>query len=507
MTPRQINLAVVALVLVGFASSLSSTVVSSALPVIVGELDGTSDQYAWVITSTLLTTTATIPIWGKLADLFSKKLLLQIAITVFVVASILSGTSTSMVQLIGWRTVSGFGLGGVQALAMIALAAMVSARERGRFAGWFGAGGALAIVGGPLIGGVVVDILGWRAVFFVVIPIAVVAMVMLHITMRIPVVKRDAKIDYFGSLLLASGVSVLLIWVTLGGKSIDWLSAPSLWMSLGGVVLLGLAVFVESRVQDPIVPLGLLRQRTPVLATIASLAAGVALFGGAVFFGQYYQVGRGYSPTVAGLFTIPMMAGVFFASLLSGRQVTKTGNWKRVLIAGSLSLLVGFIALSFIGESTPMAYVVLGTTFVGVGMGMTQQNLVVAVQNSVPESEVGVATSVTTFFRMLGGTIGMAALAAVLSLLVANRVTEGLAEAGLPEDEVGAAGILNLDAMSETAAGIVRAAYANSMGTIFIAAAGLALIGLIAVLLIREVPLRTTMDDIDVVLDEETTGV
>jgi MFS family permease len=490
---RGVSVAVGALALVTFVSGFSSTVVTNALPVILGALNGSSTQYTWVITATLLTSTATTPIWGKLSDIASKKLLLQLSTAIFVLASVCSGLSQSAGELIAFRGVQGVGLGGVQALSLIALAALVPARERGRYGGWFGAASAVAIVSGPLIGGLVVDSIGWRAVFYIGVPFAILAMVLLQRTLHIPVVRQPVKIDYFGSSLLVAGVSLLLVWVSFAGHQFAWGSGASIALALAGVLVLTLAVYVESRATDPIVPLSLLRQRTPALSIIGSLGAGLALFGSAVFFGQYYQVGRGYSPTQAGLLSIPMMGGLFLSSLASGRLITKTGRWKRYLVIGATLVLVGFALLGTIGHATPIAFVVGAAAIVGVGVGMTQQNLVLAVQNSVAYRQVGVATSVTTFFRSLGGTIGIAGLGALLTARAQAGIAHGLLAAGLPKDAAGTGGSLAISKLPAAVATVVRASYANALGVIFLCGAGLAAVSLLAVLGIREVPLRTTL--------------
>ena len=399
---RRTVVAVAALALVTFVTSLSSTVVTNALPVILDALQGTSTQYTWVVTATLLTMTATTPLWGKLADLTGKRMLLQVATGIFLLATVLAGMSQSTGQLIACRALLGVGIGGVQALAMISLAALVPARERGRYGGWFGAAGALAIVGGPLVGGVIADGIGWRWVFYVPVPFTLLVMVLLQVTLNLPAVRRRVRIDYLGATLLVGGVSLLLLWVSFAGKAFGWGSPTSFALVAGGVIALVLAMVVESRAAEPVVPLWLLRARTPVLSIVGSLGAGMAMFGSAVFFGQYYQVARGYTPTHAGVLTVPMMGAVLVSSLVSGRWVTRTGRLKPFVVAGATLVLVGFTMLGFATHSTPLVYVVLASTLIGLGVGATMQNLVLAVQNSVPAGQVGVATSVTTFFRSLG---------------------------------------------------------------------------------------------------------
>lgn len=492
MSRRQVLEALSGMLLAMFTAFLSSTIVSNALPTIITDLHGTQSQYTWVVTATLLASTATTPIWGKLADLFSKKLLVQLATTIFTVGSILAGFSSSVGVLIGWRVLQGVGLGGLQALIMIVMAAMISPRERGRYTGVISTVMSVAPVAGPLIGGLIVDTdwLGWRWCFWVGAPLAVVALVVVQRTLNLPVVKRKVSIDYLGAALVASGVSALLIWVTLAGNQFAWGSTTSLVLAGLGAVLIAAFLVVEARAKEPIIPLRLFRDRTTTLAILASIAVGVAMFGGAVFLGQYFQIARGYSPTVAGLLTLPMILGSMIAATGSGALITRYGKWKIFLVLGASFLLVGFGLLSTIDHSTNLVLVGAFLFILGCGMGMSMQNLVLAVQNSVAASDLGSASSTVTFFRSMGGTIGVSVLGAVLASRVAELTTEGLATAGVPAPTSGA-GIGNLNELPDAIAGIVRAAYGDGTAMIFMIAFVLAIITLVSVLAIREIPLRT----------------
>lgn len=335
---RQILEALSGLLLVLFLAMISSTVVSVSLPQIIGSLNGTQSQYTWVVTAALLTTTASTPIWGKLADLFSKKLLLEIAIGIFLVASLACGFAQNTAMLIAFRAVQGLGMGALQILVQVIIAAMISPKERGKYNGYLGAVMAVATVGGPLLGGLITDTswLGWRWCFFLPIPFTAIALIVLHRTLDIVSVRRPGtSVDYPGALLIAAGVSVLLVWVTFVGNSFDWISWQTFAMVGASVVLLGVAVWVESVVREPVVPLHVVRRRTPALAILASLAVGMAMFGGAVFLGQYFQIGRGYSPTEAGLLTIPLMFGVLVSSTISGRMVSRSGRVKPYILAST----------------------------------------------------------------------------------------------------------------------------------------------------------------------------
>src|SRR3954462_9412836 len=370
MTHRQIMEALSGLLLVLFVAMASSTIVSTALPKIIGSLNGSQTQYTWVVTASLLTATASTPIWGKLADLYSKKVLVQIAIVVFVLGSMVAGMSQTAGQLIAARAFQGLGMGGAQALVQVAIAAMIPPRERGRYNGYLGGVMALATVGGPLLGGLIVDTpwLGWRWCFFVGVPIAVVALIVLQATLKLPTVRRDdVRIDYLGAALIAAGVSVLLIGTSFVDSSFGWVSWQSAVMVGGSLVLLALAVLVETRAPEPVVPLAIVRQRTTALAILGSIAVGMAMYGGAVFLGQYFQIGRGYSPTEAGLLTIPLMAGVLVSSTVSGRLITRTGRIKPYIVAGTIILVVGFAGLSLIDHQSPLWYVGASMALVGIG--------------------------------------------------------------------------------------------------------------------------------------------
>ncbi len=498
MDHRHVLRALSGLLIVLFVAMISSTVVSVALPQIIGSLDGTQSQYTWVVTSTLLASTASTPIWGKLADLFSKKLLLQIAIGLFVVSSVACGFAQSTEQLIAFRAVQGLGMGALQVLVQVIIAAMISPRERGRYNGYLGGVMAVATVGGPLLGGFITDSswLGWRWCFFIAVPFTLLASVMLARTLHLAEVRRpDTKVDYLGASLIAAGISLLLLWVTFVGDDFDWISWQSGLMVGGSVIVLGAAVLVEARVKEPVVPLHVVRRRDPALAIVASLAVGMAMFGGAVFLGQYFQIGRGYSPTEAGLLTIPLMAGVLVSSTVAGRLVSRTGKVKPFIVTGAVVLALGFLGLSFVDHETSLVMVSLGMLGVGVGVGMSMQNLVLVLQNTVPLSEIGAASGAITFFRSLGGTMGVSVLGAVLAHQVSAKITDGLTKLGIDPAVSGSSGsTLNVAAMPPQVQGVVRAAYGDATGHIFLISAGIAVIGVIASLFLTPTKLRDSVD-------------
>ncbi len=492
MSHRQILEAMSGLLLGLFVAILSSTVVSNALPVIINDLHGSEASYTWVVTATLLATTATTPIWGKLADLFSKKLLVQLALGVYVIGSALAGLSQNTGELIGCRVIQGIGAGGLTALAQVILAAMISPRERGRYSGYMGAVMALGTIGGPLIGGVIVDTdwLGWRWCFYVGVPFALAALVVLQKTLHLPVTKRAVKIDYLGATLITAAVSLLLVWVSLAGQQYDWMSWQTALMVPGAVLIGVAAILVEQRAAEPIIPLGLFRQRTVSLAVVASVMVGVAMFGASVFLGQYFQISRGLTPTVSGLMTIPMIVGLAVSSTVVGRLISKHGKWKKYLVSGALSLTVGFALMGTIRADTSYLLIGVYMLLVGVGVGTTMQNLVLAVQNTIDPRELGAGSSVVAFFRSLGGAIGVSALGALLSHRIGTYTADGLQRLGLPAGGGSGNSIPDVHTIPQPIRGIVQAAFGHGVGDVFGWAAPAALIALIAVVFIKEVPLR-----------------
>ncbi|GAA4974113.1 MDR family MFS transporter [Pseudonocardia tropica] len=498
---RDVLLPLTGLLMALFVGVLSSTIVSNALPRILGDLGGTQAEYTWVVSASLLAMTASTPIWGKLADLYSKKLLVQAAIGIFLVGSLLCGLAVSTGQLIGFRVLQGLGMGGLQALTQVVIAAIITPRERGRYMGYLSGIMSIAVVGGPLLGGIIVDSpLGWRWCFFVGVPLAAISLLVLQRTLNVPTpVRADGErpsIDYLGATLIAAAVSALLLWTSLAGKQFGWASPTSFGLIGAGLVLLVGAVVVERRAKDPVVPPFLFRDRTVVLATVASLFVGVAMFGSTIFLSQYFQLARGASATEAGLLTLPMIVGMFGASNVAGQLITRTGVWKRYLVGGAVSLTAGLsLGAAVISSTAPYWLVAVAMALVGIGVGTTQQNLVLAVQNTVALRHMGAASSTVTFFRSLGGSAGVAGLGALLASVVGSRTAAGLADAGVDGGAaVGGGQVPHLADLPEPVRSIVMESYGHATSMIFLVAAPLAVLALLAILALREVPLRDTLD-------------
>ncbi|GAA5206908.1 MDR family MFS transporter [Microbacterium kyungheense] len=498
---RHVLQALTGLLLGMFVSMLASTVVSTSLPVIVHDLGGDQAAFTWVVTATLLTTAISTPIWGKLADLFNRKLLIQLAIVIFVLATAAAGFSQDTGTLIAFRAVQGIGAGGLAALSQVIMADIISPRERGRYMGLFGAVMAVATVGGPLLGGFITDTIDWRWNFFIALPFAVAALIIQQRTLHLPPrPKTKARIDYFGIVLLSAAVSLLLIWVTNAGKDYDWWSTETILMVGGALLAAILFVIVELRSKEPLVPLTMFRNRTFTLAVVASISIGIAMFGTSVFLSQYMQLARGATPTEAGLLTIPMIAGLLLASIVIGGLVTRTGHWKPYLIVGGVLLIAGSYLLSTIHYDTNFVLVSVYMFLLGAGVGMTMQNLVLIVQNTANPSEIGVASSGVTFFRSLGGTIGVSVMGAALATSATNLFTDRKDDIVAALMTLGAKGasigeqlqsgtIPQVSSLPEAIRVIVEDIYAQAIAHSFLIAVPLAVVSLIAIIFLPNKPL------------------
>ncbi|GAB2830673.1 hypothetical protein GCM10027073_68730 [Streptomyces chlorus] len=499
MSHRQILEALSGLLLGMFAAILSSTIVSNALPEIITELGGGQSAYTWVVTAALLSMTASTPLWGKLADLISKKTLVQTALVIFIVGSVVAGMAQSPGMLVTARVIQGLGAGGLTALAQIIMAAMISPRERGRYSGYLGATFAVATVGGPLVGGVITDTswLGWRWCLYVGVPFALIALVVLQKTLKLPETKRKVKVDWAGAFFITAAVSLLLIWVTFADDKFAWASWQTYAM-VGGALLLTLVfLFVETKAAEPIIPLRLFRNRTITLASVASLFVGIAMFAGTIYFSQFFQLARNESPTMSGVLTIPMISGLFISSTVSGQIITKTGKWKAWLVAGGALLTAALGLLSSIRYDTPYWHIGVFMAIMGLGVGMMMQNLVLCTQNQVDPSDLGAASSVVTFFRSLGGAVGVSVLGSVMATRI-NHYAEDTIDSLSPQEQAAAAQSLgsgelpNMDLLPDGIRTWLESAYGHGIADIFLYVTPVAFLAVLATLFIKEVPLRTS---------------
>ncbi|MDO8185321.1 MFS transporter [Conexibacter sp. JD483] len=447
-------------------ASLDQTIVATALPTIVQDLGGL-EHISWVTTAYLLASTASTPLYGKLGDLYGRKRVFQTAIVIFLVGSTLCGLSQSMLELILFRALQGLGGGGLIVGAQAIIGDVVSPRERGRYQGIFGAVFGVSSVAGPLIGGFFVEHLTWRWIFYVNLPIGAVALAVIAAVLPASAARRSHAIDWLGTVLMAGGVSCLILFLSLGGSTQPWGSPQSVALAVGGVVLTLLFVLQERRAAEPILPLKLFSNRVFAVSSAIGFVVGFGLFGAVSFLPLFLQVVNGASATGSGLELVPLMAGVLITSIASGQVIARTGRYKPFPVAGTAIAAVGFALLSTMDVDTTAALRSLYMLVLGLGLGMTMQVLVLAVQNAVDYSDLGVATSGATFFRSIGGSFGVAIFGAIFS----NRL------------------------QSELPGASSRAqAYADALSTVFVVAVVVVVVAFLLTFLLREVPLRRTVE-------------
>ncbi|WP_344419621.1 MFS transporter [Pseudonocardia ailaonensis] len=480
------RVALTALMLALFVSMLSSTIVANALPRIIGDLGGNQTGYSWVVVATLLALTATTPIWGKLADLFDKLLLIQVAMLLYVAGSVLGAFSHSMTVLLVARAIQGVGAGGLSALSLVIVGWIGTPRERARFSGYLGAVYAVATLAGPLIGGVIVESpLGWRGCFFASLPIAVVAMVLMQLTLRLPRGRSPVRIDIAGSALVVTSVGLLLIWTSLVGQQFAWVSVSTALL-LGGGLLVGVAaVVVELRHPEPVLPLRLFRNRNVLMSTLASGLLATVAFAATLYPAQYFQLARGMSPQAAGLMTMTTVGALALASVVSGRKINGR-FWRWWLVSGTVAVAVGLGLLGTVDVHTHLVAVGAYLGVLGLGLGLTTQNLVVAVQNNVELSEMGAGSAMANFARSFGGAVGVCVMGAVLSARTATMVAEGVPGLGpttgpLPEQ----GRIPILDTLSAPVRELYSSAYGTAFGEAFLVIVPLAVLSIVCVVLLQ----------------------
>ena len=488
---RQILVVFSGLLLVLLLAALDSTIVSTALPTIVGELGGL-EHLAWVVTGYLLAQTIVTPIYGKLGDLYGRKLVLQSAIVLFLAGSALCGMSQSMTQLILFRFIQGLGGGGLNVTTQAAVGDIVSPRERGRYQGIFGAVFGLASIAGPLLGGYFTTHLSWRWIFYVNLPLGLIALVVLAATLPAHSQRRSHAIDYAGAGLLAVVLSGTTLVADLGGTAYPWSSGLVLGLIAVTVVALAGFVVVEHRAQEPVLPPHLFGQRTFTLTSLIGLIVGFALFGSVTYLPVYLQLVKGVGPTQSGLEMLPMMAGMLVTSIVSGQLISRTGRYKRFPILGTAVMSIGLFQLSRLTVSSGALMAGFAMLLLGLGLGMVMQVLVIAVQNSVDYSDLGVATSGATLFRLIGGSLGTAVLGAVF----ASRLDVNLARLMPVGMQARPGGGMTTDALSRMPAAARSAylqAFTASLSTVFLVATAICVVGFLLAWILPERPLRETI--------------
>jgi EmrB/QacA subfamily drug resistance transporter len=489
---RQILIAFSGLVMAMLLAALDSTIVSTALPTIVSELGGL-EHLAWVVTGYLLAQTIVTPIYGKLGDLYGRKIVLQSAIVLFLIGSALCGLSRNMTQLILFRAVQGLGGGGLNVTTQAVVGDIVAPRERGRYQGIFGAVFGLASIAGPLLGGYFTTHLSWRWIFYVNLPLGIIALIVLAVTL--PSIARRAvrAIDYTGAALLAVVLSAVTLVSDLGGTAYAWSSPMMVGLITVSVLALVFFALVERRAREPVLPLHLFRQRTFVVTSAIGLIVGFALFGSVTYFPLYLQVVKGVSPTASGLEMLPMMAGMLVTSIASGQLISRTGRYKVFPVLGTLVMTIGLFLLSRLSPSSSNTTAALLMLVLGVGLGMVMQVLVIAVQNAVEYRDLGVATSGATLFRLIGGSLGTAILGAIFAARLSENLV-GLLPAGAATGP--SAQNMNMQALLRFPPA-VRAAYSQaftaSLATVFFVATLVCAVGFVLCWLLPERPLRATV--------------
>jgi EmrB/QacA subfamily drug resistance transporter len=478
------------LMLVVLLAALDQTIVATALPTIVGDLGGL-DRLSWVTSAFLLAQTAATPVYGKLGDLYGRKRILQSAVVLFLVGSALCGQAHSMTELIAFRAVQGLGAGGLIVLTQAVIGDIVPPRERGRYQGLFGAVFGVASVAGPLLGGVIVQAVSWRWIFYVNVPVGLVALAVLGATLPSTAPRGRPSIDYLGAGLLASGLSAIVLVTSLGGTTWAWGSAEVVLVGVLGVALIAAFLTVERGAREPVLPLRLLRDRVFAVAGSLSLIVGFALFGAVTFLPLYFQTVDLASPTNAGLHLVPMMVGVLVMSIVSGQLISRIGRYRMFPILGTLLMTVGLALLSRLDVGTSAVKADLSLLVLGLGLGSVMQVLVLAVQNAVDYSVLGAATSGVTMLRGIGGSLGTAVFGTVFSTQLASQLRGALpGELGHQASEGARLTGAQVARLPSLARGIYQHAYVHSLRPVFVMAAAVAALGFLLSLLLQDRPLR-----------------
>lgn len=485
---RQIMVIIGGLIAGMLLSALDQSIVGTALPRIVSDLGGL-EHLSWVVTAYLLTSTAATPLWGKISDLYGRRIIFQMTIVIFLVGSALCGLAQNMPQLIAFRAIQGIGGGGLMAIAFAIIGDVIPPRERGRYQGYFGAVFGISSVAGPLLGGWLTDAISWRWIFYVNLPIGIIALIVTSIALRMPVIRRNHKIDYLGATAIVASVTSLLLYLNWAGGNYGWTDMRALWFVIATIVFAVAFLFIETRAEEPIIPLHLFRNPIFSVGSAFSFLIGFAMFGGLIFLPLYFQGVMGMSPTRSGLAMLPMVAGLFSMSIGSGQAITRTGKYKIYPIVGSIVLIIAFFLMHTIKYDTPYWQIGIYAFILGLGVGLSMTTIVTPIQNAVAMRDMGSATSTVTFLRSLGGAIGTALLGAILNSRLAHYLE---AIPNLPADAANQAN--NVEALQHLPDAIrdpVLIAYTHAITDVFLYAIPIMVVALVVICFLKEIPLRT----------------
>ncbi|HET8581306.1 MAG TPA: MDR family MFS transporter [Candidatus Paceibacterota bacterium] len=478
-----------ALMLTMLLAALDQTIVSTALPRIASEFNALS-ELSWVVTAYLITSAVVTPLYGKLSDIFGRKRMLMLAVVIFLIGSVLSGISQSMLELILFRGIQGIGAGGLMTMVFATIGDIVTPRERGRYQGYIGAVFGVSSVIGPLLGGFLTDSVSWRWIFYINVPLGLLALAAIALRLNVHVAKRDHAIDYLGALFLSISIVCLLLVAVWGGTTYPWSSQLILSLGALGVLFAGEFVWWETRAKEPLLPLSLFRNSIFSVSSILSFVSGLSMFAAIIYLPEYLQAVRGYSATASGLLMVPLVVGILTASITSGRLISSSGKYRIFPLVGTLTTALGLFLMSGISVDTPIWLLSVWMIIIGAGIGMFMQVMTLSVQNAVDQRDLGTATATVTFFRSIGSSFGTSIFGAVLVSRFAAHIV-GTVPAGAGIDSSIASNLSALAQLPPALAQPVFVAFTRAFDDLFLYAAPAMLLAFVVALFLREVPLRT----------------